>query len=302
MRDRTNILVVDDDPIIRISAERVLCAEGYDVDSVQSAEEAMHRIERNCYDLLLTDLNMLEAGGIDLIQWIKGFRPAIGVVVITGNLLQETIKKALTLGINEHGVRPCVPTELKKAINMTTAWVRGNTPGTGRAEEFSPEKIRELDRIIASHRGVPGSTIPVLLKAQEILGYIPPVIQERIAQGLNKYLSEVRSIVSFYSGFRTGPAGKHTIKVCRGSSCHKKGSEKVLKGIRNALQVDIGETTKNRRFTLETVRCTGNCKTAPVMVVDQEKCDSLTQDKALEFINSFSPEGAPPPPEGSAVA
>jgi CheY-like chemotaxis protein len=245
MKDNINILVVDDDPIIIMSSERVLKAEGYNVEGAHSTKEAMYRIEHNNYDLVLTDLNMLEIGGINLIKWIKQFRPALGIVVITGSLLQKTIKEALKLGINEHMMESFIPAVLKDVINKTIELTRGNALENKQEEEFPPSMLLELDKVIDQYRNEPGSTIQVLLCAQDIFGYLPPRIQKRIAQGLNIYPSEICSIVSFYSCFRTKPKGEHTIKGYRGTSCFTKGSESVLNGIKETLKVDVGNTTMN---------------------------------------------------------
>ena len=288
MKENINILFVGDDPIITMSAERVLKAEGYNVEGVHSAKEAMHRIEHNNYDLVLTDLTMLEAGGISLIRWTTQFRPAIGIVVITGTLLQETIQEALKPGINAHTMRPFVPAALKDAINSTTKWIRGNALENGQGEEFPPAKLAELDKVIHQYREVPNSAMPVLLRAREIFGYLPPGIQQRIAKGLNIYPSEISSIVSFYSCFRTKPGGDHTIKVCRGSSCYMKGSEGILSDVKEALKIDVGDTTRNREFTLEDVHCVGACKNAPVMVIDKETYGEVNRRKAIKFINRFA--------------
>ncbi|NIO22093.1 MAG: hypothetical protein GTN76_15525, partial [Candidatus Aenigmarchaeota archaeon] len=227
-------------------------------------------------------------GGITLIKWIKQFRPAIGIVVVTGPLLQETIKEALKVGINEHVMKPIIPVTLKDAINKTIEWIRGNALENEPKEEYSPAMLGELDKVINQYRGEPNSTIQVLLCAQEIFGYLPPMVQERIAQGLNIYLSEICSIVSFYHCFRTKPRGEHTIKVCRGASCYAKGSERVLSGIKEILNIDVGDTTRNREFTLEDVRCVGACKDAPVMVLDRDTHGALNRRKAIHFINKYA--------------
>ncbi|MHC4726194.1 MAG: NAD(P)H-dependent oxidoreductase subunit E [Planctomycetota bacterium] len=255
MKDNINILVVDDDPIIIMSSERVLKAEGYNMEGAHSAKEAMHRIEHNNYDLVLTDLNMLELGGLALIKWLKQFRPSIGIVVITASLLQETIKEALQLGINEHMMKLSIPAVLRDAINRTIEWTRGNALENEQEKEFPPAMLAELDKVINQYRKKPNSAIPVLLCAQEIFGYLPPKIQQRIAQGLNIYPSEICSIVSFYSCFRTKPKAEHTIRVCRGATCYMKGSEGVLGGVRETLKIDVGDTTRNRKFTLKDFRC-----------------------------------------------
>ena len=224
MKDKINILVVDDDPQIIRSAWKTLNPEGYNVEGVLSAIEAMHRIEHNNYDLVFTDLSMPEIDGITLIQWIRQSRPAMGIVVIISSLLQKNIKVALKFGINEHVMKPFTPEKLKAVTRKTIEWIRVRASENGREEEFPPAKLAELDKVINRYREEPGSTIRVLLSTQEIFGYLPVQILRRIANGLNMFPSEISSIASFYSCFRTKPGGEH-------HPCYMYGSERVWKGM-----------------------------------------------------------------------
>ncbi len=293
MEDDLKVLVVDDEPIVTRSAERVLNAEGYVVESARDGREAILKTEQNHYDLLLTDLRMPEMDGISLIRWMKQFRPATGIVVITGYPSQETIEEVLDLGIVDYVPKPFTPEVLKDVTHRAVEWLRG--PGTEEKStgEFPAAMLAELDRVIDRYRGKAGSAIPVLQRAQEIVGYLPPSVQKRIARGLNLFPSEMHSIVSFYSYFTMKPRGEHTIRVCLGTACYVKGIEQVLSRIRDRLKIDVGETTEDMRFTLEAVRCVGACGLAPVMVVDQETYGALTQEKAMETINHYSPAGSP---------
>jgi NADH:ubiquinone oxidoreductase subunit E/BarA-like signal transduction histidine kinase len=297
------ILFVDDEPIITRSAERVLNAEGYMVDGVLSGREATSRMEQDHYDLLVTDLRMPEMDGLTLIRRTREYRPSMGIVVITGYPSQETMKEVLDLGIIDYVPKPFTPDVLIDVTRRATEWMGRTNAGQEAGEELPPSMLAELDKVIEQYKGKPGGAIPVLQRAQEIVGYLPPVIQKRIARGLNIYPAEIHSIVSFYSFFTMKPRGDHTIKVCLGTACYVKGIEPVLHKIKDALQIEVGETTKDRKFTLEAVRCVGACGLAPVMLVDQDTHGVLTQGKAMEAINHYSPVGLAAPAEGfEAVA
>ncbi len=289
MADDLKVLVVDDEPIVTKSAERVLNAEGYKVESAHDGREALLKTEQNHYDLLLTDIRMPEMDGISLIRWMRQFRPATGIVVITGYPSQETIEEVLDLGIVDYVPKPFTPEVLKDVTHRAVEWLRG--PGSEEKSngEFPASMLAELDKVISKYKGKAGSAIPVLQRAQEIVGYLPPAIQKRIARGLNLFPSEMHSIVSFYSYFTMKPRGEHTIRVCLGTACYVKGIEQVLSKVRDRLKIDVGETTEDMRFTLEAVRCVGACGLAPVMVVDQDTYGALTQEKAIETINHYSP-------------
>ncbi|MHC4726193.1 MAG: response regulator [Planctomycetota bacterium] len=224
MKDNINILVVDDDPKILRIAWRALKHESCNVEGVLSAKDAMQKIKQNNYDLVFTDLTMPEIDGISLIKWIKQFRPSIGVVIITDYLLEENLKGAHKLGIISHVRKPFTQEVFKGIANKAIELIKANALENKTKEEFPPSMYSELDKVIDQYRNEPGSTIRVLLCAQEIFGYLPLEIQKRVAQGLRLYPSEICSIVSFYPCFRTKPEGIHT-------PCYINGSERVWRGM-----------------------------------------------------------------------
>lgn len=285
-----NILIVDDELVVIKSAERVLRSEGYSVEGALGGREAIMKIGQNDYDLVFTDLKMPEVDGITLIRWIKKMKPSIGIVIITGYPSQDTIKEALELGIIDYVPKPFTPSVLLDVTERAVEWTRGRKPEEAKkTEEFPPAMAAELDRVIAQLKKKPGSLIPVLQRAQEIVGYLPPMVQKRIAKGLNIPEAEVHSVVSFYSFFTMKPRGDHNIRVCLGTACYVKGIERVLKKIQDTLKIDVGETTEDRRFSIEAVRCLGACGLAPVMVIDQDTYGAMTPKKALEKISQFDP-------------
>ena len=291
------ILIVDDELVVIKSAERVLKSEGYSVEGALGGREAILKLGQDSFDLVFTDLKMPEVDGITLIRWIKKTKPDVGIVIITGYPSQDTIKEALELGIIDYVPKPFTPSVLLDVTERAVEWTKGRKPEEAKtAEEFPPAMAAELDRVIAEFRKKPGALIPVLQRAQEIVGYLPPVVQKRIAKGMNIPEAEVHSVVSFYSFFTMKPRGDHNIRVCLGTACYVKGIEGVLKKIQDTLKINVGETTQDRKFSIEAVRCLGACGLAPVMVIDQETYGAMSPKKALEKISQFDPailESAP---------
>jgi len=290
MAESAKILVVDDELVVIKSAERVLKSEGYNIEGALGGREAILKIEQNNYDLVFTDLKMPEVDGITLIRWIKKSRPSMGVVIITGYPSQDTIKEALELGIIDYVPKPFTPAVLLDVTERAVEWIKGKKPEEKKVvEEFPPAMAVELDRVINDYKRRPGCLIPVLQRAQEIVGYLPPIVQKRIAKGLNIPSAEVHSVVSFYSFFTMKPRGDHNVRVCLGTACYVKGIERVLSKIKEALKIDIGDTTENRKFSLEGVRCLGACGLAPVMVIDHDTYGAMTPKKALGIIGQYDP-------------
>lgn len=282
------ILIVDDEPVVIKSAERVLKSEGYDVEGAAGGREAILKLEKGGYDLVFTDLKMPEVDGLTLIKWIRKSSSTIGIVIITGYPSQDTIKDALELGIIDYVPKPFTPSVLLDVTARAVEWTEGRKPKEEQAgEEFPPAMAAELDRVIQLYKNKPGSLIPVLQRAQEIVGYLPPVVQRRISRGLNIPVAEVHGVVSFYSFFTMKPRGDHNIRVCLGTACYVKGIEAVTSKIKDVLKIDIGDTTEDRKFSLEGVRCLGACGLAPVMVIDQETFGAMSAKKALEIIGRY---------------
>jgi NADH-quinone oxidoreductase subunit E len=154
-------------------------------------------------------------------------------------------------------------------------------------KEFSQEQFRQVDAIIERYRGRPGSLIPALADIQGVLGYLPHEIQQRIAQGLNLPQSQVFGVVTFYSFFTMVPRGRHTIRVCLGTACYVRGGKKNLDRLVQDLGIEAGDTTADRRFSLETIRCLGACGLAPVIVVDEDTYKQVKERKVLEILGRY---------------
>ena len=132
------------------------------------------------------------------------------------------------------------------------------------------EKYVQLDEVIAKYKGTPGALMPVLQEAQNIFGYVPMDVQQIIADGLGTTLSEVYGVATFYAQFSLEPKGEYVVGVCLGTACYVKGSQKVLDKLSEVLEVPVGKTTADGKFTLNATRCLGACGLAPVMMINDE--------------------------------
>ena len=155
------------------------------------------------------------------------------------------------------------------------------------AEEISREEWGKIDQVIDQYRERHGALIPVLKEVQDICGYLPKKVQHRIAQGLQLPSSQVYGVVSFYTFFTTIPRGKYVIRVCLGTACYVKGSKQILENLQRELKIGIGEVTKDRKFSLESVRCLGACGLAPVLVVSHDTYGMVSPGKAIEIVRSY---------------
>ena len=155
-------------------------------------------------------------------------------------------------------------------------------------KEFTAEQVAKLNIIIDKFRGKPGGLIPVLEEAQVALEYIPMSVQKKIATELNLPLSRVYGVVTFYSFFTMTPRGKHTVRVCLGTACYVRGGKALTEALEKQFGIKEGETTPDRMFTLESVRCLGACGLGPVVVVDEDVHGRLKPGKVKEVLSQYN--------------
>jgi formate dehydrogenase subunit gamma len=127
-----------------------------------------------------------------------------------------------------------------------------------------------IDEIVARVGAVPGALMPVLHAVQERYGCIPVDAVPPIARALNLSRAEVHGVVSFYHDFRSAPAGRHLIRVCRAESCQAMGAVELAAHIQARLGIEFGQTSDDGVFTLEPVYCLGNCACSPAIVVGDD--------------------------------
>lgn len=147
--------------------------------------------------------------------------------------------------------------------------------------------VERLNEIIAKNEGKPESLIEVLNQAQEAFGYIPLEVQAQIAHGLRVSLNRVYGVVTFYNFFTMVPRGKHTIRVCLGTSCYVRGGKRIIETLKNHLKIDDGGTTEDRRFSLEVVRCVGACALSPVVTIDKDTHSHVKVTKIPEILAKY---------------
>lgn len=135
--------------------------------------------------------------------------------------------------------------------------------------EMTPEMQKRIDQIIDSHKHekVP---IPAILNGINLeLGYLPRPALKYLSRQLHVPLSRIYHIATFYTAYSLEPQGEHTIKVCMGTACYVRGSQRVLEALEDRLEINAGQTTPDLKFTLETVNCPGSCTMGPVVALDR---------------------------------
>lgn len=157
--------------------------------------------------------------------------------------------------------------------------------------EGEEELIRtSVAGVLHDHEAARENLIPILLQVQEELGYLPALAMEQIATALQVPAVDIYGLATFYNQFRMHPPGKHQVKVCMGTACYMVGGRIALECFERRLEISEGETTPDRKFSLERVACVGCCTMAPVVVVDKQVEGRVTPTRVDGILLSYETE------------
>lgn len=145
--------------------------------------------------------------------------------------------------------------------------------------ESHEEKIALLLNSIEKHKDHKGALMQVLQEAQIIFGYLPFEVQKIVASGLGVSVAEVYGVVTFYSFFSLEPKGKYNVSICLGTACYVKGANLILEKVEKNLGISAGQTTQDRKFSINACRCIGACGLAPVITINEDVYGRLEPDE-----------------------
>jgi NADH-quinone oxidoreductase subunit E len=169
-----------------------------------------------------------------------------------------------------------------------TATLETRRPGT-QAKPDGLRKFQKVNDILAKYGHDATNLIAILQQVQAEYRYLPRDILTYVATALGVSPSEVYGVATFYSQFSLEPKGKYEVRLCDGTACHVRRSIPVLQAIREKLKLAPGEkTTRNLRFTVETVSCLGACGLAPVVVINEKVYPQQTPESIARVINEIN--------------
>ena len=148
-------------------------------------------------------------------------------------------------------------------------------------------EVSKIDGIIRQYGGRESAILAILQDIQAEEKYLPKETLEYVSQRMQIPLGQVFRIATFYNALSLKPRGRHKIDVCLGTACHVRGGERILNKLERDLGIPVGETTKDKRFTLEAVHCVGCCSLGPVAVIDGDVYGRLSQDKVPALVKEF---------------
>jgi NADH:ubiquinone oxidoreductase subunit E len=129
--------------------------------------------------------------------------------------------------------------------------------------------------------------IQILHMVQGVYGHLPMEIQQRIAMRMDIPLSEISGVISFYSFFTTQPKGKYVINICLGTACYVRGGKNIVEKLEELLHIRVGETTEDKKFSINVMRCIGACGLAPAISINDQVYKQVNPDKLSLILATY---------------
>jgi NADH-quinone oxidoreductase subunit E len=149
----------------------------------------------------------------------------------------------------------------------------------------NPARIFE---IVDRYKGKEGDLIAILEDIQARFNHLPPDALRIVAKRTGRSLTDIYGVATFYQGFSLKPRGRHLVSVCMGTACHVRRASMVRDELVRKLDVEVGETTEDKEFTLEEVKCVGACALGPIVVVDGDYYSNVEARDAKKIIRKHS--------------
>ncbi|MDL2207542.1 NAD(P)H-dependent oxidoreductase subunit E [Desulfovibrio sp. OttesenSCG-928-F20] len=160
------------------------------------------------------------------------------------------------------------------------------------AKKLRVDGFKTLGKYIDQFTDKESALIKVLYEAQHIFGYLSKEVMLFVADKMDVPAAKIFGVVTFYSYFTTVPKGRCQLKVCMGTACFVRGSETIMRRFEQELGVKRGETTDDRRFSLDSLRCVGACGLAPVVLANEKVFGKIDKDDVSKIIQDSTAQGA----------
>lgn len=150
--------------------------------------------------------------------------------------------------------------------------------------------FKNIDKVVAKYKYDGAALIPILQDIQKEVNWLPKEHLKYLSKRLNVPETRIYEIATFYKAFSLKERGKHLITACLGTACHVRGAPRIVDKLEKELGIKSGETTENKQFTLETVRCLGACALGPIIVIDDEYHGQMTSRKLGKILKDLQKE------------
>jgi len=161
------------------------------------------------------------------------------------------------------------------------------SPNSETMSIFSPRLAQRFDALVQKYPAKRSALIPMLLYAQDEIGYLSDAVIAEVAERIGITELDVRNVATYYSMLRFKPAGKFNIQVCTNISCMLRGAYELYERFQDELGIGHKDVTADGVFSLEEVECIGACCWAPAIQVNYDFHDDLNSDAVPEILNKY---------------
>lgn len=148
-----------------------------------------------------------------------------------------------------------------------------------------------MNPVLEKYEGQADALIPVLQEVQSIYSYLPEEALAHYSARAGIPLSRIYSVATFYAQFYLSPRGRNTIRICQGTACHVQGCEPIISSVEEKLGIEVGGTTEDLEYSLESVACVGTCFLAPVVMINNDYHGKQDPQKVLKVLEDFEKTG-----------
>lgn len=147
---------------------------------------------------------------------------------------------------------------------------------------------QKIDQIISEYKENHEALLMIMQDISDMYNYVPPEVIPVLVERLGVKESLIYGVATFYKTISLEPRGRYIVSVCTGTACHVRGAEKIMDALQERMKIREGETTEDRLFSLEAVRCVGCCASGPVITVNKETYGGLDRSSALAVIDEYA--------------
>ncbi len=282
---RNAILIIDDDKDFIDAMTILLQGSGYDVISALDGKEGVQKVKDESPDLILLDMMMsYKTEGADISQILSEDAASgdIPIILITGAHRQTDFPIDLKPDAKELSVKAVIekPVEPESFLKIVKELI-------SKTGIIHREMIDQLTAIVDKWKDKAGNLVMILHEIQNQYGYVPRGVSFELSRLLNIPLARIYEVITFYNYFKLDPPGKYTISLCMGTACYLKGANLVLQEFRKLLNVEEGQTTADKLFHLQVVRCLGCCSLAPVVMVNEKIYGNVKKEDVINIISEY---------------
>ncbi|MDP2968882.1 MAG: NAD(P)H-dependent oxidoreductase subunit E [Deltaproteobacteria bacterium] len=148
--------------------------------------------------------------------------------------------------------------------------------------------FEHVGKIIDKYQEKRTALISILHDIQDRYNFLPEEALKKVASRLRMDLNDIFGVATFYKSFSLVPKGKHSVTLCLGTACHVRGGPKILRELKTLLNIEPGQTTPDKQFSLNVVNCLGVCAIGPVMFVDGKFYGEMNPLKAKRVIEKIN--------------